>query len=177
MIADEMSIVSPDFRGVPGIRKILNRRDLVVKSSVIFAFACVASAAGSASSGQPQPSIFQSNGVPERRADFLAHSGNVFDALDDRRKGSISRAELRAKFFAPTLKMQNPVPFPLNPVEFSCVDLNRDKQISKREYLQFATSVFDFLDSKHSGSLNLADYRQRLKFIDRLRATGKNCGR
>jgi hypothetical protein len=148
-----------------------------LKSLVISALAVLISATAAAGDVRPPAIVIIPSAGIERRAEFITRLGDTFDRLDVHKNEYLTRASLRAVFSAPMLKLADPVPFSLKAVEFSCLDANHDGKLSRLEYLNFGTTVFDAVDVAHSGLIDHANTLQTIEFLQRVRASGIDCNR
>ena len=97
---------------------------------------------------------------------FMASVDRYFLMLADH-DGDITPAGLRAQFGSTLPPERQPVRLPALSTHFSCVDVNKDGRISRKEYREFAGNAFK--SAAVDGVLNLtighewADYESALK--------------
>ena len=83
------------------------------------------------------------------RNDFVERAKRTFGTMDVRRKGFLTERQVAHLFPDPSNSSGSVrVPFPVRPVFFSQIDLNKDGKITLSEYLKYASRFYAEL--KHS---------------------------
>lgn len=95
-------------------------------------------------------------GANVSKADFVERASRIFVKLDTKRNGFIGLRQASNEFGGTTSR-DIKVPFFLRPASFSQIDVNHDHKITRKEYLVFASYVYDQADVTRYGRINLSD--------------------
>ena len=124
----------------------------------------IAAAAINPQHALPTPVTVPGGGMT--KAQFVERVREMFDRLDIKKKGYLTRADVSMVFSDASGQSKGlTLPFFVHPARFAIVDLNKDGRITSDEYARFSSWVYDQSSDEKTGTVTLSDRSAYEKFV------------